>query len=188
VLVERLGRVSVWVGRFADESALRSYVETTYDGDEATCPFWTETGTDWFDEDFLEAEFHPEGLPTVGLVAAHSYGPSFAAPVDAAIRRIAVRDATAVIVAYDADYAPSDEASPGPLRFVGSFDYQKSESPAAPDRPALPTTEPPGCQHRLTSDPENPRVSFQAAATPGVFPDSDPWKGPSPADEISARR
>jgi Immunity protein 22 len=126
MLVEREGRVSVWVGRFAGEPALRLYVEASYDGDECTCPFWTDTGTDWLDEDFLEAAFHPDGLVPAQLVADHSYGRSFAAPVDAAVQCVPVDDANAVIVAYDVEYTPSPETPTGPVWFVGTFDYLKS--------------------------------------------------------------
>ena len=61
MLVERAGRVSVWVGRFTDESALRSYLEVNYGDDGSSCPFWVDTDTDWFDEDFLEADFTRTG-------------------------------------------------------------------------------------------------------------------------------
>jgi len=122
----REGRVSVWVGRFASEPALRSYVDVSYDGDEYSCPFWADTGTDWLDEDFLEAEFHPDGLVAAQLVADHSYGRSFTEPVNAAVQRVPVDDANAVIVAYDVEYAPPQATPTGPVWFVGSFDYLKS--------------------------------------------------------------
>lgn len=55
MIVAREGRVAVWIGQFTDEPALRSYVEVSYDGDESSCPFWVDTRTDWFDEDFPPA-------------------------------------------------------------------------------------------------------------------------------------
>jgi hypothetical protein len=125
MIVGREGRVAVWIGQFTDEPALRSYVEVSYDGDESSCPFWADTGTDWFDEDFLEAEFRPDGLAAAQLVAEHSYGYSFAAAVDAAVRHLAMEGANAVIVAYDAEYAPVQTAPTGRIWFVGTFDYQR---------------------------------------------------------------
>ena len=126
MLVEREGRVSVWVGRFAGEPALRSYVEVSYDGDEGSCPFWADAGAGWFDEDFLEAEFHPGGLVAGRLVARHSYGRSFAGPAEAALAGMPAATANAVIVAYDVEHVPERAAPEGPVWFVGSFDYQRT--------------------------------------------------------------
>ena len=126
MIVGRKGRVAVWLGRFSDEPELRSYVEVSYDGDESSCPFWADTGTDWLDEDFLEAEFHPDGLAAAQLVAEHSYGQSFTAPVDAAVRDLSAEDANAVIVAYDAEYVPAQTAPTDRIWFVGTFDYHRS--------------------------------------------------------------
>ena len=126
MLVKQDGRVSVWVGRLADEDALRTYVEVGHVGDEASCPFWSDIGVDWFDEDFLEAEFHPNGITADQAVFGHSWWKSFAAPVPAVLADRPPVDANAVIVLYDADYQGTPAEPVGPVVFVNSFDYRKS--------------------------------------------------------------
>ena len=109
------GVVSIWTGTVRDEAELFDHVTMEYDDGEATSPFLTETGIDWYDEDFAEGSVSAD--PARAL-SEHSHSAGFAslAGPDLASRP----ETNALYLIYDLD-ASAQHDRPGLLKFLGTY-------------------------------------------------------------------
>lgn len=123
-MVKRHGVVSMWVGTFADETALDEYVAVRDVDGQAECALWRDLGAEWLDEDLLEVAFHSGGVPVEDPVAGHAWSSSFADAVGDALGGLPLDDADTVVLLYDTAMDVPEQPK-GPLRFLGTFDYSK---------------------------------------------------------------
>jgi hypothetical protein len=84
---EKENIVSIWVGSFSSERVFKRYISYEYDDDgNAMCPFAIEQEIDWFEEDFVEAEYFKKGIKMLPhLLEGFSYVSSFQEKALAAI-------------------------------------------------------------------------------------------------------
>ncbi|WP_082725196.1 MULTISPECIES: immunity 22 family protein [unclassified Burkholderia] len=77
--MEKANKVSVWVGKFADDDDLTDYIENACDekGD-ASNQFRDDTGIDWIDDDFREAGMLQPDLSLRKNLVGFSWIDSFA--------------------------------------------------------------------------------------------------------------
>ncbi|QIK63781.1 hypothetical protein G7068_11740 [Leucobacter viscericola] len=115
--------VSIWIGIFADESALRAYLEPVYtdDGDTRS-DFRADFDID-YDDDFAEADLSTN---LVEQLPQHSYGSTIDAAALADIRRYP--SANALLLLYNID-ASAFQNHPGRMTLLGTYAY----SPTTPD-------------------------------------------------------
>ncbi len=125
--MEKPGFVSIWLGNFESDSALREFLEFKYDrGDEPSSLFCSAVDVDWFDEDNLEARWF--GCPLdESSISGFSYAVSFENAVRGAILHRDRTRSNSLILIFDFAYsAEGGEVSSSALQFLGVFAYRKT--------------------------------------------------------------
>ncbi len=120
------GMVSVFLGCFPDEQAFAEYLKESYtDGDNATCPFWTDLGVNWLDHDLQDALYCGDRPVPVRefLRADISYIDSFRAPLEQQCLQAGITVVNGGVFLYDFVYSPSRPFTSSNIRFVGSFAF-----------------------------------------------------------------
>ncbi len=121
--------VSLWVGNFSSEDALRAHLETSYspDGDFQGSRFTRDFGIAYYDEDFFEAEFYQEPLSALRrLLNGFSYHSQIIPQFEALVGPNLPTACNSAVLLYNFRYlepTPPVAASSAPLRFVGSVGY-----------------------------------------------------------------
>jgi hypothetical protein len=123
--------VDVWVGQFPSEEAADDYFEETYadpeDGEEQPISqFAADMGESFYDHDFVEREFHPQGISDLSkALAGHSFSSSYSENViEAASRADVPEPIDTVLLVWGGEIeAPVSVRTPAmSLVYIGRFD------------------------------------------------------------------
>ncbi|MBP0609251.1 MULTISPECIES: immunity 22 family protein [Burkholderia] len=124
--MEKANKVSVWVGKFTDDDDLTDYIENAYDenGDSFN-QFRDDTGIDWFDDGFREADMLQPDLSLRENLVGFSWLDSFADVLILQLEAMRSADDNGLILLYNFQYENAESVRPASrVRFVGTFDFQ----------------------------------------------------------------
>ncbi len=134
--------VDVWVGHFPSEEAADNYFEETYTRTrwrarrQPISQFAVDMAELFYDHDFVEREFHPQGISDLSnALAGHSFSSSYVANViDAAGRADLPEALNTVLLVWGREIeAPVSVRTPIiSLVYIGRFDCD----PSAPNAPS----------------------------------------------------
>ncbi|KVL37138.1 immunity 22 family protein [Burkholderia sp. MSMB1835] len=123
--MEGANKVSVWVGKFTDQDDLADYIENAYDenGDSSNW-FRDDTGIDWFDDGFREADMLQPNLSLRENLVGFSWIDSFADVLILQLEAMRSADDNGLILLYNFQYENAECVRPASrVRFVGTFDF-----------------------------------------------------------------
>ncbi|MDN7767083.1 immunity 22 family protein [Burkholderia cepacia] len=125
--MEKANKVSVWIGRFTDGDDLTDYIENTCDenGDSSN-QFRDDTGIDWFDDDFREADMLQPDLSLRENLVGFSWIDSFADVLIHQLEAMRSADDNGLILLYNFQYVSAESVRPAShVRFVGTFVFRE---------------------------------------------------------------
>jgi len=125
---QKEGFVSVWLGNFENLEEFMDYTDFVFDEEgEAIGQFASHSALEWFDHDFVEANFVGSSFNTRRCLCMHSYSASFADTVAQALERARHPEDNSLFLLYDCAYDPTlvEVSLACRLRFVGYFAYVK---------------------------------------------------------------
>lgn len=129
---EQTGVVSLWLGDFASAEEFEDYFAEQI-GDDDQTPinrFAAETGLNFYDIGFQEADFNEAGqLDVSEFLKRFSYSSSFIEEAAQAARAAGHERANTIVLLYNCDYKRVAQ-KPGELDFIGSFPYDQTAPPA----------------------------------------------------------
>jgi hypothetical protein len=129
--------VDVWVGQFPSEKAADSYFAETYSRRRPISQFAADMAERFYDHDFVEREFLPEGISDLShALAGHSFSSSYLADVIAAASGADLPAAlnTVLLVWGREIEAPVSVRTPHmSLVYIGRFDCDPNAPNAAID-------------------------------------------------------
>jgi hypothetical protein len=126
-------RVSVWVGTHESEEDFGTYLANGFLyaaclDSEGLSRFENDAGLRPDDLHGISQQiaFSPEGEPVAGLLEGVEGHESLSGPVTVAARRHGIERATTAVLLYRLHYDPAERptATPGPMTFLGCFEYE----------------------------------------------------------------
>lgn len=129
--LEGKGYVSIWVGNFNSFEEFDEYmVEKIGEDDDASTPinrFSADIGFGFYDHDFQEADFFGEKMSVRELLAPFSNADSFLENAAQAADKLQIEQANSAILLFDYNYDEKKMSALAPIKFVGSFPYEKGK-------------------------------------------------------------
>jgi hypothetical protein len=129
--------VDVWLGQFASEKAANNYFEETYSKRRPISRFAADMAERFYDHDFVEREYHPEGISDLSqALAGHSFSASYLANVIEAASRVDLpAPLNTVLLVWGREIeAPVSVRTPRmSLVYIGRFDCDPSAPNAVID-------------------------------------------------------
>ena len=117
-----MSKLAFWLAKFEDEASLRAFLHVRFDEDgDADSAFARELGWEWFDGDFLEAEWRGDGL--MESLPLLSYSEQFLPRLRKTLSGVDVSGYNSAIAIYQLDPHLMPRSTER-LRLIGLFDYK----------------------------------------------------------------
>lgn len=116
--IQKLNKVSIWVGKFSSPNDFHKFIEEQYDEDEnCFSVFMQEFEIDFIDSDFQESIFVDKKLTKENLTEA-SYSETFIDKIDNTLLT-----GNSVIILYDFKYSGKIKMKNN-INFIGTYEYE----------------------------------------------------------------
>ncbi|MDH7913736.1 immunity 22 family protein [Winogradskyella sp. SYSU M77433] len=116
--MEKEGKVSIWVGKFNSEEALKEYVQEVFDEEgDSTSSFMNDFNIDYIDPQFQEVDFNDQNNDLFQKINGFSYAESFINQLP-----ILSEGINSVICLYNFQFNNGIRKSEV-LKYIGTYDY-----------------------------------------------------------------
>jgi len=122
-MVEQEGYVSLWVGKFKSTKELQHYLLISYteDGDAIPSEFEKDFQIDWYDEDFMEAEYFDEEIEELPkLLDGCSYDDAVIPNFIQTYGKSLSDSVNSMILLYNFQCAPKEQSDLKHIKYLGN--------------------------------------------------------------------
>jgi|GEM_PF-6883147 len=134
MLVEKKGRLAVWVGSIPKKAQFNAYLKETYgEDDEAPISaFCADMQDTFYDHDFVFSEWYgAKDKPVADLLSGWNQAHTFSAGALKLAKKAGIEAGNMVLIAYDHELKPNKWPDTSPVRFLGNLAYSDEPPPLA---------------------------------------------------------